>query len=128
MNDLNAAYDENNENVQNNAEIDEAKDRLTETDFTCQDMIEDANYFGMDMEITRVGDTYICENITTDVEKVTKMVDAYNAQAKLDMKVSIKDLKDYAKGADDKNQRDDDESYKALCNRVKEYMKYILEN
>ena len=43
----------------NNAEIDEAKDRLTETDFTCQDMIEDANYFGMDMEITRVGDTYI---------------------------------------------------------------------
>ena len=108
--------------------IDEAKDRLTETDFTCQDMIEDANYFGMDMEITRVGDTYICENITTDVEKVTKMVDAYNAQAKLDMKVSIKDLKDYAKGADDKNQRDDDESYKALCNRVKEYMKYILEN
>ena len=128
MNDLNAAYDENNENVQNNAEIDEAKDRLTETDFTCQDMIEDANYFGMDMEITRVGDTYICENITTDVEKETKMVDAYNAQAKLDMKVSIKDLKDYAKGADDKNQRDDDESYKALCNRVKEYMKYILEN
>ena len=64
----------------------------------------------------------------TDVEKVTKMVDAYNAQAKPDMKVSIKDLKDYAKGADDKNQRDDDESYKALCNRVKEYMKYILEN
>ena len=30
-------------------------DRLTETYFTCQDMIEDANYFGMDMEITRVG-------------------------------------------------------------------------
>ena len=57
-------------------------------------MIEDANYFGMDMEITRIGDTYICENITTDVEKVTKMVDAYNAQAKLDMKVSIKDLKE----------------------------------
>ena len=27
-----------------------------------------------------------------------------------------------------KNQREDDESYKALCNRVKEYMKYILEN
>ena len=128
LNDLNDAYDENNKNIQNNAEIDEAKDRLTETDFTCQDMIEYANYFGMDMEITRVGDTYICDNITTDVEKVTKMVDAYNAQAKLDMKVSIKDLKDYAKGADDKNQRDDDESYKALCNRVKEYMKYILEN
>ena len=59
---------------------------------------------------------------------MTKMVDAYNAQAKLDMKVSIKDLKDYAKGAGNKNQREDDESYKALCNRVKEYMKYILEN
>ena len=128
LNDLNAAYDENIENVQNNAEIDEAKDRLTETDFTCQDMIEDANYFGMDMEITRVGDTYICENITTDVEKVTKMVDAYNAQAEPKQQVSIKDLKDYAKGAGDKNQREDDESYKALCNRVKEYMKYILEN
>lgn len=128
LNDLNAAYDENNENVQNNAEIDEAKDRLTETDFTCQDMIEDANYFGMDMEITRVGDTYICDNITTDVEKVTKMVDAYNAQAEPKQQVSIKDLKDYAKGAGNKNQREDDESYKALCNRVKEYMKYILEN
>lgn len=128
LNDLNAAYDENIENVQNNAEIDEAKDRLTETDFTCQDMIEDANYFGMDMEITRVGDTYICENITTDVEKVTKMVDAYNAQAKPDMKVSIKDLKDYARGAGDKNQREDDEDYKALCNRVSKYMKYVIEN
>ena len=128
LNDLNAAYDENIENVQNNAEIDEAKDRLTETDFTCQDMIEDANYFGMDMEITRVGDTYICENITTDVEKVTKMVDAYNAQAEPKQQVSIKDLKDYAKGAGNKNQREGDESYKALCNRVKEYMKYILEN
>ena len=98
LNDLNAAYDENNENIQNNAEIDEAKDRLTETDFTCQDMIEDANYFGMDMEITRVGDTYICENITTDVEKVTKMVDAYNAQAKPKQQVSIKDLEKYARG------------------------------
>lgn len=128
LNDLNAAYDENIENVQNNAEIDEAKDRLTETDFTCQDMIEDANYFGMDMEITRVGDTYICENITTDVEKVTKMVDAYNAQANPDMKVSIKDLKDYARGAGDKNQREDDEDYKALCNRVSKYMKYVIEN
>ena len=64
----------------------------------------------------------------TDVEKVTKMVDAYNAQAKLDMKVSIDDLEDYARGAGDKNQREDDEDYKALCNRVKEYMKYILEN
>ena len=126
--DLNTAYDKNNKNIQNNAEIDEAKDRLTETDFTCQDMIEDANYFGMDMEITRVGDTYICEDITTDVEKVTKMVDAYNAQAEPKQQVSIKDLKDYAKGAGNKNQREDDESYKALCNRVKEYMKYILEN
>ena len=126
--DLNTAYDKNNKNIQNNAEIDEAKDRLTETDFTCQDMIEDANYFGMDMEITRVGDTYICENITTDVEKVTKMVDAYNAQAEPDMKVSIDDLEDYAKGAGDKNQREDDESYKALCNRVSNYIDYVIEN
>ena len=128
LNDLNAAYDENNENVQNNAEIDEAKDRLTETDFTCQDMIEDANYFGMDMEITRVGDTYICENITTDVEKVTKMVDAYNAQAKPKQQVSIDDLEDYARGAGDKNQREDDEDYKALCNRVSNYIDYVIEN
>ena len=128
LNDLNAAYDENIENVQNNAEIDEAKDRLTETDFTCQDMIEDANYFGMDMEITRVGDTYICDNITMDVEKVTKMVDAYNAQAKPDMKVSIKDLEKYARGAGDKNQREDDESYKDLCRRVSNYIDYVIEN
>ena len=128
LNDLNAAYDENNENVQNNAEIDEAKDRLTETDFTCQDMIEDANYFGMDMEITRVGDTYICENITTDVEKVTKMVDAYNAQAEPKQQVTIKDLKDYAKGAGNKNQRDDDESYDKLCDRVSKYIDYVIKN
>lgn len=128
LNDLNAAYDENNENVQNNAEIDEAKDRLTETDFTCQDMIEDANYFGMDMEITRVGDTYICENITMDVEKVTKMVDAYNAQAKPKQQVSIDDLEDYARGAGDKNQREDDESYKDLCRRVSNYIDYVIEN
>lgn len=128
LNDLNAAYDENNENVQNNAEIDEAKDRLTETDFTCQDMIEDANYFGMDMEITRIGDTYICENITTDVEKVTKMVDAYNAQAEPKKQVSIKDLKDYARGAGDKNQREDDESYNDLCDRVSKYIDYVIEN
>ena len=128
LNDLNAAYDENNENVQNNAEIDEAKDRLTETDFTCQDMIEDANYFGMDMEITRVGDTYICENITMDVEKVTKMVDAYNAQAEPKQQVSIDDLEDYARGAGDKNQREDDEDYKALCNRVSNYIDYVIEN
>lgn len=128
MNDLNAAYDENNENVQNNAEIDEAKDRLTETDFTCQDMIEDANYFGMDMEITRVGDTYICDNITMDVEKVTKMVDAYNAQAKPKQQVSIDDLEDYARGAGDKNQREDDESYDKLCRRVSNYIKYVIKN
>ena len=128
LNDLNAAYDENNENVQNNAEIDEAKDRLTETDFTCQDMIEDANYFGMDMEITRVGDTYICENITTDVEKVTKMVDAYNAQAEPKKQVSIKDLEKYARGAGNKNQREDDESYEALCRRVSNYIKYVIKN
>ena len=128
LNDLNAAYDENNENVQNNAEIDEAKDRLTETDFTCQDMIEDANYFGMDMEITRVGDTYICENITTDVEKVTKMVDAYNAQAEPKQQVTIKDLKDYAKGAGNKNQRDDDENYDKLCDRVSKYIDYVIKN
>ena len=128
LNDLNAAYDENNENVQNNAEIDEAKDRLTETDFTCQDMIEDANYFGMDMEITRVGDTYICENITMDVEKVTKVVDAYNAQAEPKKQVSIDDLEDYARGVGDKNQREDDESYKDLCRRVSNYIDYVIEN
>ena len=128
MNDLNAAYDENNENVQNNAEIDEAKDRLTETDFTCQDMIEDANYFGMDMEITRVGDTYICENITMDVEKVTKMVDAYNAQAKPKQQVSIDDLEDYARGAGDKNQREDDKSYNDLYDRVSKYIDYVIKN
>lgn len=128
LNDLNAAYDENNKNIQNNAEIDEAKDRLTETDFTCQDMIEDANYFGMDMEITRVGDTYICENITMDVEKVTKMVDAYNAQAEPKKQVSIDDLEDYARGAGDKNQREDDESYKDLCRRVSNYIDYVIEN
>ena len=128
LNDLNAAYDENIENVQNNAEIDEAKDRLTETDFTCQDMIEDANYFGMDMEITRVGDTYICENITMDVEKVTKMVDAYNAQAEPKQQVSIKDLEKYARGTGNKNQREDDESYDDLCRRVSNYIKYVLKN
>ena len=128
LNDLNAAYDENNENVQNNAEIDEAKDRLTETDFTCQDMIEDANYFGMDMEITRVGDTYICENITMDVEKVTKMVDAYNAQAEPKKQVSIDDLEGYARGAGDKNQREDDKSYNDLCDRVSKYIDYVIEN
>ena len=128
LNDLNEAYDENNENVQNNAEIDEAKDRLTETDFTCQDMIVAANYFGMDMEITRVGDTYICENITTDVEKVTKMVDAYNAQAEPKQQVSIKDLEKYARGAGDKKQREDDEDYKALCRRVSNYIDYVIGN
>ena len=59
---------------------------------------------------------------------MTKMVDAYNAQAKLDMKVSIKDLKDYAKGAGNKNQREDDESYKDLCRRVSNYIDYVIEN
>ena len=56
------------------------------------------------------------------------MVDAYNAQAKLDMKVSIKDLKDYAKGAGNKNRREDDESYEALCRRVSNYIKYVIKN
>ena len=56
------------------------------------------------------------------------MVDAYNAQAEPKQQVSIKDLKDYAKGAGDKNQREDDESYNDLCNRVSKYMKYVLEN
>jgi len=63
-----------------------------------------------------------------DVEKVTKMVDAYNAQAKPDMKVSIKDLKDYARGAGDKKQREDDEDYKALCRRVSNYIDYVIGN
>ena len=80
------------------------------------------------MGITRVGDTYICDNITTDVEKVTKMVDAYNAQAEPKQQVSIKDLKDYAKGAGNKNQRDDDESYDKLCRRVSNYIKYVIKN
>ena len=56
------------------------------------------------------------------------MVDAYNAQAKLDMKVSIKDLKDYARGAGNKNQREDDESYNDLCDRVSNYIDYVIEN
>ena len=64
----------------------------------------------------------------TDVEKVTKMVDAYNAQAKPKQQVSIKDLKDYARGAGDKNQREDDESYNDLCNRVSKYIDYVIEN
>ena len=68
------------------------------------------------------------ENITTDVEKVTKMVDAYNAQAEPKQQVSIDDLEDYAKGAGDKNQREDDESYKDLCRRVSNYIKYVLKN
>ena len=56
------------------------------------------------------------------------MVDAYNAQAKPDMKVSIKDLKDYARGTGNKNQREDDESYDDLCRRVSNYIKYVLKN
>ena len=59
---------------------------------------------------------------------MTKMVDAYNAQAKLDMKVSIDDLEDYARGAGNKNQREDDESYKDLCRRVSNYIDYVIEN
>ena len=59
---------------------------------------------------------------------MTKMVDAYNAQAKPDMKVSIKDLKGYARGAGNKNQREDDESYKDLCRRVSNYIDYVIEN
>ena len=56
------------------------------------------------------------------------MVDAYNAQAEPKQQVSIKDLKDYARGADNKNQREDDESYRALCNRVSNYIDYVIEN
>jgi len=56
------------------------------------------------------------------------MVDAYNAQAEPKKQVSIKDLKDYAKGAGDKNQREDDESYRALCRRVSKYIDYVIEN
>ena len=82
----------------------------------------------MDMEITRVGDTYICENITMDVEKVTKMVDAYNAQAKPKQQVSIDDLEDYARGAGDKNQREDDKSYNDLYDRVSKYIDYVIKN
>ena len=59
---------------------------------------------------------------------MTKMVDAYNAQAEPKQQVSIKDLKDYARGADNKNQREDDESYRALCNRVSNYIDYVIEN
>lgn len=86
-------------------------------------MIEDANYFGMDMEITRVGDTYICDNITMDVEKVTKMVDAYNAQAEPKKQVSIKDLKDYAKGAGDKIR---ERMTKAIGLCVEEYQNILI--
>ena len=64
----------------------------------------------------------------TDVEKETKMVDAYNAQAEPKKQVSIKDLEKYARGAGNKNQRDDDESYDKLCRRVANYIKYVIKN
>ena len=51
-----------------------------------------------------------------------------NAQAKPKQQVSIKDLKDYAKGAGNKNQREDDESYNDLCDRVSKYIDYVIEN
>ena len=56
------------------------------------------------------------------------MVDAYNAQAEPKQQVSIKDLKDYAKGAGNKNRREDDESYDKLCDRVTDYIKYVIKN
>ena len=56
------------------------------------------------------------------------MVDAYNAQAEPKKQVSIDDLEDYAKGAGNKNQREDDESYEALCRRVSNYIKYVIKN
>ena len=59
---------------------------------------------------------------------MTKMVDAYNAQAKPKQQVSIDDLEDYARGAGDKNQREDDESYNDLCDRVSNYIDYVIEN
>ena len=59
---------------------------------------------------------------------MTKMVDAYNAQAEPKKQVSIKDLEKYARGAGNKNQREDDESYKDLCRRVLKYIDYVIEN
>ena len=59
---------------------------------------------------------------------MTKMVDAYNAQAKPKQQVSIKDLEKYARGAGDKKQREDDESYDKLCRRVSNYIDYVIEN
>lgn len=56
------------------------------------------------------------------------MVDAYNAQAKPKQQVSIDDLEDYARGAGDKNQREDDESYNDLCDRVSKYIDYVIKN
>ena len=56
------------------------------------------------------------------------MVDAYNAQAEPKKQVSIKDLEKYARGAGNKNQREDDEDYKALCRRVSNYIKYVIKN
>ena len=59
---------------------------------------------------------------------MTKMVDAYNAQAEPKKQVSIKDLEKYARGAGNKNQREDDESYKDLCRTVSNYIDYVIEN
>ena len=59
---------------------------------------------------------------------MTKMVDAYNAQAEPKKQVSIKDLEKYARGAGNKNQREDDESYKDLCRRGSNYIDYVIEN
>ena len=56
------------------------------------------------------------------------MVDAYNAQARPKQQVSIKDLEKYARGAGDKKQREDDESYDKLCRRVSNYIKYVIKN
>ena len=56
------------------------------------------------------------------------MVDAYNAQAKPKQQVSIDDLEDYARGAGDKNQREDDKSYNDLYDRVSKYIDYVIKN
>ena len=56
------------------------------------------------------------------------MVDAYNAQAEPKQQVTIKDLEGYARGAGDKNQREDDESYNDLCDRVSKYIDYVIKN
>ncbi|WP_455720212.1 hypothetical protein [Agathobacter sp.] len=125
--DFKDAYDENKENIEKNARIDEAQSKLSKMDVDAQDMIEYANYFCMDMEITMVDGNYVCENITTDVDAVTKMVNAYNEQADVGQEVSIKDLEDYARKAGN-SQKDEDERYKKLCKRVLNYMDFVSEN